>query len=44
MSGHFLEMVNNGDYDSSEDDDIGNIIVREKEGRKSEDEIIIFMT
>lgn len=44
MSGQLLEMVNDGDYDSSQVDDMGDIIAGEKEGRKSEDEVIICMT
>ncbi|MCG1008830.1 ornithine cyclodeaminase [Salinicoccus sp. ID82-1] len=44
MSGQLLEMVNNGDYDSGKIDDIGNIIAGDKEGRKSDDEVIICMT
>ncbi|WP_010531858.1 tyramine oxidase subunit B [Lentibacillus jeotgali] len=44
MSGQLLEKVHNGEYDSSKIDDIGDIIAGEKEGRKSDDEVIICMT
>lgn len=44
MSGQLLELVHNGEYDSSEIDDIGEIIASEKPGRASDDEIILFMT
>jgi len=44
MSGQLLEMIHNGEYDGSKIDDIGDIIAGEKEGRKSDDEVIICMT
>ncbi|SFD90449.1 ornithine cyclodeaminase [Lentibacillus persicus] len=44
MSGELLEKIHNGDYDSSQVDDLGDIIAGKKAGRTSEDEAIICMT
>ncbi|QKY70167.1 tyramine oxidase subunit B [Lentibacillus sp. CBA3610] len=44
MSGELLEKIHNGEYDGSQVDDIGDIIAGEKEGRQSDDEVIICMT
>lgn len=44
MSGQLLEMIHNGEYDGSKIDDIGDIVAGEKEGRKSDDEVIICIT
>lgn len=44
MSGELLKMVNNGEYDSDKIDDVGDIISGKKEGRKSEDEVIVCFT
>lgn len=44
MSKRILQMVHNGEYEADEIDDIGDIITGKKEGRKSEDEIIICLT
>ncbi|MBB5171894.1 tyramine oxidase subunit B [Texcoconibacillus texcoconensis] len=44
MSGQLLDMVANEEYDCSKIDDIGDIIAGNKEGRKSDDEVIICMT
>jgi ornithine cyclodeaminase len=44
MSGQLLEKIHNGEYDGNKIDDIGDIIAGEKEGRKSNDEVIICMT
>lgn len=44
MSGQLLELINNGDFDSNKIDDMGDIIAGNKEGRKSDDEVIIAMT
>ncbi|PID20983.1 ornithine cyclodeaminase [Sporosarcina sp. P3] len=44
MSGQLLELINDGKFDSNKIDDIGDIIVGNKEGRKSDDEVIIAMT
>src|SRR5690606_22493873 len=44
MSGQLLELIHNGEYDGSTIDDIGDIITGKKQGRQSEDEVIICMT
>lgn len=44
MSAQLLNMMNNGDFDSSQVDDIGDIINGNKRGRTSEDEVIICIT
>ncbi|TXL64474.1 ornithine cyclodeaminase [Cerasibacillus terrae] len=44
MSAQLLEMIHNGEYDDSNIDDIGDIISGKKEGRKSDDEVIICIT
>lgn len=44
MSGQLLELIHNGEFDSSTVDDIGDIITGRKTGRKSDDEVIICMT
>lgn len=44
MSGQLLEMIHNKEYDGRKIDDIGDIIAGVKEGRKSDDEVIICMT
>lgn len=43
MSGQLLNLVNNGEYDSSQVDDLGDIISGDVEGRKSDDEVIILL-
>ncbi|SFD87776.1 ornithine cyclodeaminase [Lentibacillus persicus] len=44
MSGELLEKIHNGDYDSSQVDDLGDIIAGKKAGRTSDDDVIICMT
>ena len=44
MTYQLLKMINSGDFDSSSVDDLGDIIAGNKEGRKSEDEVIVMLT
>lgn len=44
MSGQLLELIHNGEYDDSKIDDIGEIVSGKKEGRASDDEVIICLT
>lgn len=44
MTAQLLEMIHNNRFDKENIDDLGDIISGEKEGRKSEDEIIVMLT
>lgn len=44
MSGQLLELIHEGKYNSESIDDLGDIVSGKKEGRTSDDEVIICMT
>ncbi len=44
MTAQLLEMIHNGSYDKNQITDLGDIISGDKEGRKSDNEIIVMLT